>query len=71
MLCIAVGPIWRTFRQSISWVRPAARLAMARDPNLERPLPKSAVRYGEDDEIYYRGVKCRAFTAREYERIKD
>jgi hypothetical protein len=44
---------------------------LKKDPNLERPLPKSAVRYGEDDEIYYRGVKCRAFTAKEYERIKD
>ena len=27
----AARPIWRTFRQSISWVRPAARLAMARN----------------------------------------
>jgi hypothetical protein len=44
---------------------------LKKDPNLERPLPKSAIRYGEDDEIYYRGVKCREFTAKEYERIKD
>ena len=41
------------------------------DPNLKRPLPKSAIRYGEDDEIYYRGIKCRGFTAKDYEQIKD
>jgi hypothetical protein len=35
---------------------------LKKDPNLERPLP-NAVRYGEDDEIYYRGVKCRGIRA--------